>query len=151
MDDMLDEKDLAILKALEEDSRRTTKAISEDLGIPRATVHERIKRMVEKGIIKRFTITLDHSALGEPIVAFILVSFLPNAKASQREVAQRISHLDGVFDVHLISGEYDMLVKVRGKSMEDIGALVIDRIRDVKGVGRTLTCVSFAQIKRQDH
>jgi Lrp/AsnC family transcriptional regulator, leucine-responsive regulatory protein len=151
MDDMLDEKDLAILKALGEDSRRTTKAISEDLGIPRATVHERIKRMVEKGIIKRFTITLDHSALGEPIVAFILVSFLPNAKASQREVAQRISHLDGVYEVHLISGEYDMLVKVRGKSMEDIGALVIDRIREVKGVGRTLTCVSFAQIKGQDH
>jgi Lrp/AsnC family transcriptional regulator, leucine-responsive regulatory protein len=151
MDGMLDEKDLAILKALEEDSRRTTKAISEDLGIPRATVHERIKRMVEKGIIKRFTITLDHSALGEPIVAFILVSFLPNAKVSQREVAQRISHLDGVYEVHLISGEYDMLVKVRGKSMEDIGALVIDRIREVKGVGRTLTCASFAQIKGQDH
>jgi DNA-binding Lrp family transcriptional regulator len=77
---MLDEKDLAILKALEEDSRRTTKAISEDLGIPRATVHERIKRMAEKGIIKRFTISLDHSALGEPIAAFILVSFLPNAR-----------------------------------------------------------------------
>jgi hypothetical protein len=35
--------------------------------------------------------------------------------------------------------------------MEDIGALVIDRIREVKGVGRTLTCVSFAQIKGQDH
>jgi DNA-binding Lrp family transcriptional regulator len=148
---MLDEKDLAILKALEEDSRRTTKAISEDLAIPRATVHERIKRMAEKGIIKRFTISLDHSALGEPIVAFILVSFLPNARASQREVAQRISHLDGVYEVHLISGEYDMLVKARGKSMEDIGALVIDRIREVKGVGRTLTCVSFAQIKGQDY
>lgn len=151
MEGMLDEKDLAILKALEEDSRRTTKAISEDLGIPRATVHERIKRMVEKGIIKRFTITLDHSALGEPIIAFILVSFLPNAKVSQREVAQRISDLEGVYEVHLISGEYDMLVKVRGKSMEDVGALVIDRIREVEGVGRTLTCASFAQVKEQDH
>lgn len=148
---MLDEKDLTILKVLEEDSRRTTKAISEDLGIPRATVHERIKRMVEKGIIKRFTITLDRSALGEPIIAFILVSFLPNAKVSQREVAQRISDLEGVYEVHLISGEYDMLVKVRGKSMEDIGALVIDRIREVEGVGRTLTCASFAQVKEQDH
>jgi len=151
MEGMLDEKDVAIIKALEEDSRRSTKAISEDLGIPRATVHERIKRMAEKGVIKRFTITLDHSALGEPIVAFILVSFLPNAKVSQREVAQRISHLDGVYEVHLISGEYDMLVKVRGKSMEGIGDLVIDRIREVEGVGRTLTCASFAQIKDQDH
>jgi len=150
MESMLDEKDLAIIKALEEDSRRSTKAISEDLGIPRATVHERIKRMAEKGVIKRFTISLDHSALGEPIVAFILVSFLPNAKVSQREVAQRISHLDGVYEVHLISGEYDMLVKVRGRSMEGIGDLVIGRIREVEGVGRTLTCASFAQIMDQD-
>jgi len=150
MEGMLDEKDLAIIKALEEDSRRSTKAISEDLGIPRATVHERIKRMAEKGVIKRFTISLDHSALGEPIVAFILVSFLPNAKVSQREVAQRISRLDGVYEVHLISGEYDMLVKVRGRSMEGIGDLVIDRIREVEGVGRTLTCASFAQIMDQD-
>jgi len=150
MESMLDEKDLAIIKALEEDSRRSTKAMSEDLGIPRATVHERIKRMAEKGVIKRFTISLDHSALGEPIVAFILVSFLPNAKVSQREVAQRISHLDGVYEVHLISGEYDMLVKVRGRSMEGIGDLVIGRIREVEGVGRTLTCASFAQIMDQD-
>lgn len=144
---MLDEKDLAILKALEEDSRRTTKAISEELEIPRATVHERIKRMVEKGIIKRFTVSLDHVALGEPVTAFILVSFLPTTRVSQREVAQRISKLEGVHEVHLISGEYDMLVKVRGKSMEDIGGLVIDRIREVEGVGRTLTCASFARVK----
>lgn len=147
---MVDEKDLAILKVLEEDSRCTTKAIAESLGIPRATVHERIRRMVEKGVIKRFTITMDHTALGEPITAFILVSFLPNAKVSQREVALRISNLEGVHEVHLISGEYDMLVKVRGRSMEGIGDLVIDRIREVEGVGRTLTCASFAQVKGQE-
>lgn len=103
--------------------------------------------MMERGIIKNFTITLDHSALGEPIAAFILATFLPNPKVSQRELAHSISDLDGVYDVHLIFGEYDMLVNVRGRSMEGIGTLVIDRICKADGVGRALTCASFAQIK----
>jgi len=141
---MLDEKDLAILRALQMDSRRTTKALAEELEIPRATVHERIRRMVQRGVIKRFTVALDHASVGEPVTAFILVSFLPTARVPQREVAQRIANLEGVHEVHLISGEYDMLVKVRGSSMEDIGSLAIDRIREIDGVGRTLTCASFS-------
>lgn len=147
---MLDERDLAILMSLKADSRRTTKAIAEELEIPRATVHERIRRMVERGIIKRFTVSLDHAALGKPATAFILVSFLPTAKVSQRQVAMRIAGLQGVHEVHLISGEYDMLVKVRGTSMEEIGSLVIEGIRGVEGVGRTLTCASFACVMEED-
>lgn len=147
---MLDEKDLAILMKLKADSRRTTKAIAAELGMPRATVHERIRRMVERGVIKRFTLALDHAALGKPATAFILISFLPTAKVSQRQVAQRIANMEGVHEVHLISGEYDMLVKVRGTSMEQIGSLVIDHIRVVEGVGRTLTCASFACVKEED-
>jgi Lrp/AsnC family leucine-responsive transcriptional regulator len=145
---MLDEKDRAILGALEKDARRSTKAIAAELNIPRATVHERIKRMRERGIIKGFTVVPDFSKMGEPITAFVLVSFTPPSGAlSQREVAQQIAGLEGVHEVHLISGEYDILVKVRGVSMENIGSLVIDKIRQIDGVGRTLTCSSFATVK----
>jgi len=146
---MLDDKDLAILRQLEKDSRRSTKAIANDLDMPRATVYERIRRMEEKGLIKGFTAILDHSMLGEPVTAFILVSFLPSAVFSQRDVAQKIASLDGVHEVHLISGEYDILVKVRGTSMQAIGSLVIDSIRNIEGVGRTLTCASFASVKEE--
>jgi DNA-binding Lrp family transcriptional regulator len=144
---MLDEKDLAILSILEKDSRRSTKAIASELGMPRATVHERIKRMIEKGIIRGFTVRLDHAKIGKPITAFILISFLPEPTISQRNLAQDIALMEGVQEVHLISGEYDILVKVRGASMQSIGSLVIDRIRKLKGVGRTLTCSSFAAVK----
>ena len=101
---MLDEKDKAILRELQKDARRSTKAIAKDLAIPRATVHERIRRMSEKGVIKGFTVVPDFSKLGEPITAFILMSFLPNNKMSQRELALKIAALDGVHEVHLISG-----------------------------------------------
>ncbi len=144
---MLDEKDRAILSALEKDSRRSTKAIAKDLNIPRATVHERIRRMMERGVIKGFTVIPDFGKLGEPVTAFILVSFLPNNHISQRELAEKISRLEGVHAVHLISGEHDILLKVRGESMERIGDLVIDKLRQMDGVGRTLTCTCFATVK----
>ena len=143
---MLDEKDLAILKELRKDARRSTKAIAKDLAIPRATVHERIKRMMDRGVIKGFTVLPDYSKLGEPVTAFILVSFLPNMNNSQRELAQRISAIEGVQEVHVISGEHDILLKVRGESMESIGSLVIDKLRLIPGVGKTLTMASFATI-----
>lgn len=144
---MLDEKDLAILKELRKDARRSTKAIAKDLAIPRATVHERIKRMMDKGVIRGFTVVPDHAKLGEPVTAFILVSFLPNNAVSQRELAQKIAAIEGVQEVHVISGEHDILLKVRGESMESIGSLVIDKLRAIPGVGRTLTMASFATIK----
>jgi len=144
---MVDEKDLAILRELKSDSRRSTNQIANALGIPRATVHERIKKMGQRGVIKGFTVISDYSQLGMPVTAFILVSFLSTSSVSQRDLADRISDLEGVFGVHLISGEYDILVKVRGESMESIGSLVIDNIRAMDGVGGTMTTVSFSTVR----
>lgn len=144
---MLDEKDSAILDELMKDSRKTTKAIARELDIPRATVHDRIVKMEQKGVIKRYTAVPDYVQLGLGVSAFILVQFEPEKGISQRETAEDIGSLPGIFEVHMISGEYDMLLKVRGASMEDIGRLVIDRLREVKGVARTLTCAVFTTVK----
>ena len=143
----MDEKDSAILDELMKDSRKTTKAIARELDIPRATVHDRIVKMEQKGVIKRYTAVPDYVQLGLGVSAFILVQFEPEKGISQRETAEDIGSLPGIFEVHMISGEYDMLLKVRGASMEDIGRLVIDRLREVKGVARTLTCAVFTTVK----
>jgi Lrp/AsnC family leucine-responsive transcriptional regulator len=144
---MLDEKDSAILEKLVEDSRKTTKAIARDLDIPRATVHDRIVKMEQKGVIRRYTAVPDYAQLDLGVSAFILVQFEPESGLSQRETAEEIAAIQGIFEVHMISGEYDMLLKVRGSSMEEIGRLVIDRLREVKGVARTLTCAVFTTVK----
>ncbi len=144
---MLDEKDSAILEELMKDSRKTTKAIAKELDIPRATVHDRIAKMEEKKVIERYTAVPDYKQLGIGVTSFILVQFTPQEGLSQRETAEEIADLKGIFEVHMISGEYDMLLKVRGSSMEDIGRLVIDRLREIKGVARTLTCACFTTIK----
>lgn len=144
---MLDEKDSSILEELMMDSRKTTKAIARELGIPRATVHDRIVKMEQKHIIKKYTAVPDYSQLGLGVIAFVLVQFESERGLSQRDTADDIASISGIFEVHMISGEYDMLLKVRGSSMEEIGKLVIDRLREVKGVARTLTCACFTTVK----
>ncbi|MBE0519343.1 MAG: Lrp/AsnC family transcriptional regulator [Thermoplasmata archaeon] len=144
---MLDEKDSTILEELMKDSRKTTKAIARELEIPRATVHDRIVKMEQKGVIRRYTALPDYSALSLGVSAFILVQFEAEKGLSQRDTAEEIATIRGIYEVHMISGEYDMLLKVRGSSMEDIGQLVIDRLREVRGVARTLTCACFTTVK----
>jgi len=144
---MIDEKDELIMEELKKDSRQSTADIARKTDIPRVTVHERIKRMKEKGIIKRFTIQPDHAKLDRPTTAFVLASYSPHHNITQREVAQKIAKLAGVYEVHLIAGEWDLLLKVRGKSIEDIGKLILDKMREIPGVEKTFTMACFSTVK----
>jgi DNA-binding Lrp family transcriptional regulator len=143
----MDEKDMLIVEELRKNGREPTKAIAERLDIPRATVHERIRRMVKTGIIKRFTAQIDYGKLDLGTTAFILLSFTSRTSASQEGLAKEISKIPNVFEVHIISGEWDLLVKARARSVEELGNLVVNRLRGLDGVEKTLTCFVFESIK----
>ncbi len=142
----LDDKDLAILKVLCRNSRAQISEISKLTDIPRITVYNRIQRMVKEGVIKKFTALLNYKVLDLPVVAFILISFSPDFKISQRTLAKSISVMKNVEEVHIIAGEWDLLVKVRGRTVEDIGNFVVDELRNVEGVEKTLTNVVFETV-----
>lgn len=146
---MIDNKDKKILSELKKNARNSTKNIAKNVRIPRVTVHDRIEKMKSSGIIKSFTTITDYNKIGLSTKVFIFVSFLHNTNVSQRELANKISKIPGVYEVHIISGEYDLLIKVRGESLEEIGKLVVDKLRDLKGVGSTLTCACFETIKEE--
>jgi len=143
----IDEKDRLILEELGKDARLPTKRIASNLDIPRVTVHTRIEKLKLEGVIKKFTILKDFKKLGLPVTAFVFVSYSPQDNVSQQAVAEKISQMENVFEVHLISGEWDMLVKLRGESLDQIGKIVLDDIRTQKGVAKTITCPSFSSIK----
>lgn len=146
---MIDRKDEIILDELKKNARNTTKNIGKKVKIPRVTVHDRIQKMVDKGIIKSFTVIPDYKKIGLSCTVFIFIAFQSDVNISQRELAKRIAILPNVYEVHIISGEYDLLVKVRGTSLEEIGKLIVDKLRLIKGVGRTLTCTCFETIKEE--
>lgn len=145
---MIDEKDTLILEELRKDGRLSTVDLAKKTGIPRVTVHERIKRLKEKGIIKKFTVLSDYKKLGSETTAFVLIAYSPN-KLLQKEVAEKIAKIQDVYEIHLIAGEWDMVAKVRGKNLEEIGRLVLERIRKIEGVAKTFTLACFETIKEE--
>jgi DNA-binding Lrp family transcriptional regulator len=146
---MLDKKDKLILSQLKKNARQTTKTIAAHVKIPRVTVHDRINKMVNQGVIKSFCVIPDYKKIGLRTKVFILISFKSDAEISQRELAKRIAKLNGVFEVYIVSGEYDLLVKIRCNNLEEIGKLVVDKLRELKGVDKTLTITCFETIKEE--
>ncbi|HDZ36370.1 MAG TPA: Lrp/AsnC family transcriptional regulator [Thermococcus sp.] len=149
MANTLDATDLKLLKELKENARENIASLSKKLGIPRTTVHYRIKKLVEDGVIEKFTVKPNYKKLDLGTTAFILARYEPDSGLSQREVAERIASLEGVYEVHIIAGEWDLLIKVRAPSSEAVGNIVVDKLREIKGVGQTVTMVSFVTVKEE--
>jgi DNA-binding Lrp family transcriptional regulator len=143
-DTLLDQKDHDILHALKINSRKTVAELSQELGIPRATVHERIVKLRKKGVIRRFTIEQDYQSLGLPTLAYVSVSYAPG-KLDQ--LKKGLSGIDGVLGIYVLSGEWGILLKMRGRSIEDIGRTVIKEIQLLPGVSKARTLACFEVIK----
>ncbi|MEM2281073.1 MAG: Lrp/AsnC family transcriptional regulator [Candidatus Bathyarchaeia archaeon] len=152
MEVKLDEKDLAILALLQENCRMTAREIAQEIGSPITTVFAKIKRMEQLGILKEYRAVLDHKKLDFGVTAFILASFSyrtnkEEAPLSQRAIAEQISKFPEVQEVHIISGDWDILIKVKDKDVDAIGRFVVDKLRTVKGIEKTLTCMVFDTLK----
>lgn len=150
MSAMIDEKDILILNELKKNSRISTKKLAANIDIPRVTVHDRIRRMIENKTIKSFTILPDYQQMGITTTVFAFIALNPyESNVSATKIAEKITDLPGVYEVHIVAGEYDLLIKVRGKSFEEVGKNVLAKIRQIKGVGRTFTCPCFTTIKEE--
>lgn len=145
----LDKKDEKVLNILKESSKLTTGKISKKIAVPVTTVHNRIKKLEKLGIIKNYTINLDHKKLGFDILAFIFVTVrytLPNGKnIKQERVAQAIKKI-GAEEVYIVTGRTDIIIKVRAHDINELNDFVIKKLRNVEGVDKTQTIIVLQEI-----
>lgn len=147
MEAKIAEKDLRILNLLQKNCRMTAKDVAQTIDSPVTTVFAKIKRMEELGIIKDYKAVLDAQKLNRGTTAFILASvsyrLKEGAALSQRKIAKEIAKLPEVQEVHIITGDWDILIKVKEKDVGAIGKFVVDKLRMVEGIEKTLTCMVF--------
>ena len=148
----LDERDVAILALIQENSKLTARQIAQRINVPITTVFAKAKRMEELGIILEYRAILAPEKLNSGTAAFILASISYRVKAdhvpiSQRAVAEEIAKYPEVQEVHIITGDWDVLIKLRAESVESIGKFVVDKLRLIKGLEKTLTCMVFETMK----
>jgi len=147
----MDEKDIRILEALKLDSRQTTNDIWRKTEIPQTTIHNRIKKLKDKGIIKRFTIELNKKLIDRGLSAYIFctVSYrtLKGEKVSQFDVASNIKRMiEEVEEVSIVTGEIDLIVKVAVKDVDALNEFVIKKLRNIEGVEKTITSVVLTEM-----
>ncbi|MFH0884999.1 MAG: Lrp/AsnC family transcriptional regulator [Candidatus Micrarchaeota archaeon] len=133
----VDSVDERILETLKSDSRASNVSIAKSLGLTEGAVRWRIKRMMETGIIRRFTVELSGDA---STFAILMIK----AKGETKKMMSEIIALKAHRDAYEISGEYDGCVILEGSSVEDIDRK-IDLIRKVKEVAETRTFISFGK------
>ncbi|MFW9960813.1 MAG: Lrp/AsnC family transcriptional regulator [Candidatus Thorarchaeota archaeon] len=140
----MDETDLEILSILQKDSKRSVAKIAQEVRKGISTVHDRIRALQNANIIKGYTVVLSPELLGRETLAFILVTIryrVPGRKSvlSQREFCQEIAGHPLVQSVHVLSGEYDVMLKVRTKNIEEMNHFIVDFLRELPAVDKTLT------------
>ena len=148
----MDEDSLEILRSLQRNCKLPVTDISSKIGSPTSTIYAKIKRMETSRTIKNYKAVLDAKQLDRGTTAFILASFAyrpPGVEEplSQREIAAAVAQFPEVQEVHIITGDWDILIKVKAKDVEAVGQFVVDTIRTVKGIEKTLTCMVFDSVK----
>jgi len=135
----LDAKDYEILKLLQENAKLTIREIAHKIHLSATPVHERIKRLEQNGVIKRYTALLNHRALGESLTAICYVSLKEHTKKAGALFVQAIAGLERVIECYNISGEFDFMLKVIASNMADYHRFHVDALSEIPGVGNIQT------------
>ncbi len=134
----IDDMDSRILSAMSTDSRRSYADVGSEVGLSTAAVHERVRKLVERGVIRRFSLSVEPQALGLAFTAFVAIR--NDGGIHCREVAPRLREMPEVQELHSVAGEYDFLAKIRtthARALED----VLYAIKSIPGVARTTSTV----------
>lgn len=139
---ILDDIDHQILDVLIENARTPFTDIAKKLLVSAGTIHVRVKKMEDEGIIQGSTLTLNYEKMGYSFIAHVGI-FLEKTHMTQ-EVINKLKEIPNVTVAHVIAGKYNIFCKVRAKNTKNAKE-VIYQIDDINGVSRTETMISLEE------
>jgi len=134
----LEDTDRLILRALVSDGRLSYTDLAERVGLSVSAVHQRVRRLEQRGVISGFRVTLDADELGLPLTAF--VSITPIDPAAPDDAPTRLQHLTAIEACHSVAGEESYILKVRVGGPADLESL-LQQIRAAANVSTRTTVV----------
>lgn len=140
----MDKKDKKIIEVLKQNSRESIKVISRKTKIRPSTVHQRIKKLISKKIIEKFTIKLNNKEVGENFIVFMLVKGNTVDYINNKIIMD--SHVKEVFG---ITGEYDLLMKFKFSDVEMFNDFILKLRKDNKNILSTSTMIVTANLKEE--
>ncbi len=140
----IDSTDLRILAELQKDANISVPKLSKKINVNPSVVYSRIKRLTKKQLIKRFTIEVNDDVLGFNVSAVIGL----NIDSKVREqLLEEMLRMEGIRDLYEVTGRFDLLVRVKARSLDELHAMVSAKIGKLNGVNHTET---FIEMRRRE-
>ncbi|MHB1868426.1 MAG: Lrp/AsnC family transcriptional regulator [Nitrososphaerales archaeon] len=141
----IDDIDLKILAELQKDASISVPKLSKKINVNSSVVYSRIKRLTKKQLIKKFTIEVNDVALGYTVSALIGL----NIDSKVREqIFEEMLRMDSIRDIYEVTGRFDLLIKVKAKSLEELHSTVSAKIGRLNGVLHTETFIEMGKRDR---
>lgn len=143
----LDETDIRLLRALQEDAKVNAKELTDTLHISKTPIYERIKRLENEGIIKGYTAVVDNRKVGLPLVVFCNVSLAVHDDEHIDRFKREIADEDEIMECYSTGGHYDFLLKVVLKVLEAYNVFVFEKLTKVHGIVKMQSSFVLGEIK----
>ena len=139
-----DALDMKLLFELSKDGNISVPILSKKLGINASVLYSRIKRLVRKKIIKKFTIEIDDSLLGIEVKASVGINRDPKFKI---QIHKNLLEITEVVSISEVTGRFDIMIRIYAQDLEDLHTVVIEKIGKIEGIQNTET---FVELQKTD-
>ena len=140
----LDPIDKQIIRMLQDDGRISYSEIAEKAGRTEVTLRRRVRRLINEGVIKRFTVVLDPLKIGRSISAIVRV------KAQMKratEIAETVKEYEEVIEAYFLDGACGVMLKVTVDGLSQLKDFLEKKLGRVDGVGEVETCIVLETVK----
>lgn len=139
----IDNTDLKILEILRDDAKKPFTEVARRVNVSQGTVHVRMTKLEEAGIVEKTTLKLNYARLGYDITAFIGI-FLEKS-ALYDKVVIKLKEIQEITSIHYTTGNYSIFVKIHCRDTNHLKEVLHDKMQQVDGIERTETMISLEE------
>lgn len=145
---VLDVKDIAILRLLQNNARISVKEIAESIQLSTTPVHERIKRLESSGVIKQYATLIDGTKVNKGLMVICYVSLNQHSKKSGTQFIKLINELPEVVECYSISGEFDFMLKIVTADMNSYYHFHVNKLSQAENIGQVQSVFIMGVVKQ---
>ncbi len=143
----LDKIDRHILRLLQRDGRMAMKELSEQVGLSITPCIERVKRMERDGVITGYYARVSPAAIGVNLLVFVEITLNQKSAKAFEQFRHEVLRIPEVMECHLVSGDFDYLIKARIREMAEYRTLLGDMLLQLPGAAQSKSYVVMEEIK----
>lgn len=143
----MDAIDKKLLGLLQKDTKKTTKELSMVLNLSVTAVYERIKKLEREGVIKKYVALLDRNKIEKAFVVFCHIKLIQHTKDLIHTFESEVVKLEEVSECFHVSGDYDYILKVNVKDMEEFREFMVTKLTGLQHIGSTHSSFMIGEVK----